>query len=209
MIKALLQKKAITVSTVIIILIAALAIIVPIVSPFDATRHDLSQRLLAPGGTHLFGTDELGRDVFTRLFLATRVSIVTALKEKQLRKKCGLDIAMIFQEPMTSLNPLMRIGDQIKEALTIHGLEKDHRKAKEKVIQMLDKVGIPQPELRYDSFPHDLSVVRFIADRVCVMKDGKICELADADRLYGNPSHEYTKYLLSSVPDMSRIRLDR
>lgn len=79
MIKALLQKKAITVSTVIIILIAALAIIVPIVSPFDATRHDLSQRLLAPGGTHLFGTDELGRDVFTRLFLATRVSIVTAL----------------------------------------------------------------------------------------------------------------------------------
>lgn len=56
---------------------------------------------------------------------------------------------------------------------------------------------------------HDLSVVRFIADRVCVMKDGKICELADADRLYGNPSHEYTKYLLSSVPDMSRIRLDR
>ena len=82
---------------------------------------------------------------------------LTALKEKQLRKKCGLDIAMIFQEPMTSLNPLMRIGDQIKEALTIHGLEKDHRKAKERVIQMLDKVGIPQPELRYDSFPHELS----------------------------------------------------
>lgn len=46
---------------------------------------------------------------------------------------------------------------------------------------------------------HDLSVVSFIADRVCVMKEGKICELADADRIYSAPEHEYTKYLLSSA----------
>lgn len=46
---------------------------------------------------------------------------------------------------------------------------------------------------------HDLSVVNFIADRVCVMRDGEICETADAERLYAHPEHEYTRYLLSSV----------
>lgn len=47
---------------------------------------------------------------------------------------------------------------------------------------------------------HDLSVVSFIADRVCVMKDGTICELASAEQIYTSPEHEYTKYLLSSIP---------
>ncbi len=51
---------------------------------------------------------------------------------------------------------------------------------------------------------HDLSVVSFIADRVCVMKEGKICEVAPAKQLYTNPEHEYTKYLLSSVPQVIR-----
>ncbi len=46
---------------------------------------------------------------------------------------------------------------------------------------------------------HDLSVVSFIADRVCVMKDGQICELASAEQIYSAPKHEYTKYLLSSI----------
>ncbi|WP_051656557.1 ATP-binding cassette domain-containing protein [Butyrivibrio sp. AE3004] len=47
---------------------------------------------------------------------------------------------------------------------------------------------------------HDLSVVNFISDRVCVMKDGNICEIADAESIYSNPAHEYTKYLLSAIP---------
>ncbi|WP_051201003.1 ATP-binding cassette domain-containing protein [Butyrivibrio sp. XPD2002] len=51
---------------------------------------------------------------------------------------------------------------------------------------------------------HDLSVVSFIADRVCVMKDGRICETAPAAELYANPQNEYTKYLLSSVPQIIR-----
>ncbi|WP_051206076.1 ATP-binding cassette domain-containing protein [Butyrivibrio sp. FC2001] len=51
---------------------------------------------------------------------------------------------------------------------------------------------------------HDLSVVSFIADRVCVMKDGTICESAPANELYKNPQHEYTKYLLSSIPQVIR-----
>ncbi len=47
---------------------------------------------------------------------------------------------------------------------------------------------------------HDLSVVNFISDRVCVMNDGNICEIADAESIYANPSHEYTRYLLSAIP---------
>lgn len=49
---------------------------------------------------------------------------------------------------------------------------------------------------------HDLSVVSFIADRVCVMKNGSICEMADAEQIYSAPQHEYTKYLLSSIPTL-------
>jgi ABC-type oligopeptide transport system ATPase subunit len=49
---------------------------------------------------------------------------------------------------------------------------------------------------------HDLSVVSFIADRVCVMKEGRICEMADACQIYKSPGHEYTKFLLSSVPQV-------
>lgn len=47
---------------------------------------------------------------------------------------------------------------------------------------------------------HDLSVVNFISDRVCVMKDGEICEIAEADKIYKDPAHEYTRYLLSAIP---------
>ena len=79
------------------------------------------------------------------------------LKEKEIRKHCGTDIAMIFQEPMTSLNPLMRVGDQISEVIKIHKKEKEPGRIKARVIKMLQDVGIPQPELRYNSWPHELS----------------------------------------------------
>ena len=79
------------------------------------------------------------------------------LKEKEIRKRCGTDIAMIFQEPMTSLNPLMRVGDQISEVLKIHKTEKDPGRIREKAVKMLQDVGIPYPELRYRSWPHELS----------------------------------------------------
>lgn len=86
-----------------------------------------------------------------------KVTDLVTLKEKDLRKLCGTDITMIFQEPMTSLNPMMRIGAQISEVMKIHNIEHDPHKAKERVIKMLDEVGIPQPDLRYNSFPHELS----------------------------------------------------
>ncbi len=85
------------------------------------------------------------------------VTDLAALSEKDIRRRCGTDIAMVFQEPMSSLNPMMCIGNQIKEVLMIHKLERDPVKARQKVIQMLADVGIPEPELRYRSFPHELS----------------------------------------------------
>jgi len=78
------------------------------------------------------------------------------LKEKEMEKIRGNDISMIFQEPMTSLNPVFTIGDQIMEAIIFHqGLGK--AEAREKAIEMLDRVKIPAPETRVDAYPHQLS----------------------------------------------------
>ena len=79
------------------------------------------------------------------------------LKEKELRALCGARIGMVFQEPMTSLNPMLRIGDQVAEVLLIHRLVKSRNEARDKVIRILKEVGIPEPELRYRSYPHELS----------------------------------------------------
>jgi oligopeptide/dipeptide ABC transporter ATP-binding protein len=76
--------------------------------------------------------------------------------EERMRRIRGNDIAMIFQEPMTSLNPVFKVGDQIMESLRLHqGLSK--RDAREKAIDMLKLVGIPIPEQRVDEYPHQLS----------------------------------------------------
>ncbi|SKC49846.1 ABC transporter ATP-binding protein [Maledivibacter halophilus] len=78
------------------------------------------------------------------------------LKEEDMRKIRGNDIAMIFQEPMTSLNPVLRIGKQISEAIKLH-LKYDKQKAKEHTINMLKLVGIPRAENIYSEFPFQLS----------------------------------------------------
>ena len=82
---------------------------------------------------------------------------LTGLSEQKLRKLCGSQIGMVFQEPMTSLNPMMRIGDQVSEALLIHKLVQNKKEARAKTIRLLNEVGIPEPKLRYRSFPHELS----------------------------------------------------
>ena len=76
--------------------------------------------------------------------------------EKQMRQIRGKDISMIFQEPMTSLNPVLTIGFQITEALEVH-FKMEKIKARKKVIELLEKVGIPIPEQRIDEYPHQLS----------------------------------------------------
>ena len=183
------------------------------------------------------------------------------LSEKEIREIRGADITIIFQEPMTSLNPLHTIERQIGEILLLHrgltGLA-----ARARIIELLTQVGIPNPAQRLKSYPHqlsggqrqrvmiamalanepdlliadepttaldvtvqaqilkllkelqgrlgmamlfithDLGIVRKIADRVCVMKDGKIVEENNAVDIFKSPQHPYTRALLAAEPRM-------
>ncbi|MGH9457842.1 MAG: ABC transporter ATP-binding protein [Thermoanaerobaculia bacterium] len=81
---------------------------------------------------------------------------LVGLPEKELRKIRGNDVAMIFQEPMTSLNPVFRIGDQVAEAIRIHR-NVGKKEARQQAIEMLERVSIPDPQKRVDDYPHQLS----------------------------------------------------
>ena len=78
------------------------------------------------------------------------------LEEKEMRKIRGNSISMIFQEPMTSLNPVYDLSFQISEVIMLHQ-NKNKKDARKIAIEMLDLVGIPEPQKRIDSFPHELS----------------------------------------------------
>ena len=195
-----------------------------------------------PSGSILFN----GRDVLS-------------LRESELRKLRGGDITIVFQEPMTSLNPLHTIEKQIGEILLLHaGLS--GAKARRRIVELLAQVGIRDPESRLQSFPHqlsggqrqrvmiamalanepdlliadepttaldvtvqaqilkllkdlqtrlgmailfithDLGIVRKVADRVCVMKQGKIVEHGDVEAVFSAPQHPYTQELIAAEP---------
>ncbi|WP_116133657.1 ABC transporter ATP-binding protein [Tropicimonas sp. IMCC34043] len=180
--------------------------------------------------------------------------------EKDLLAVRGNDISFIFQEPMTSLNPLHTLERQLTESIALHqGLV--GAPARVRVLELLTKVGIRDPESRLDAYPHqlsggqrqrvmiamalangpdlliadepttaldvtiqaqilellkqlkdaegmsllfithDLGIVRRIADRVCVMKDGEIVESGPADEIFANPQHAYTRKLLEAEPE--------
>jgi peptide/nickel transport system ATP-binding protein len=78
------------------------------------------------------------------------------LSEREMQDYRGNEIGMIFQDPMTSLNPVYRIGEQIVEAIQAHD-KVDRRTAKKRAVELLKQVGIPNPELRVDDFPHQFS----------------------------------------------------
>lgn len=82
---------------------------------------------------------------------------LTSLSDKELRKVCGKDISMIFQEPMTSLNPVLKVGRQVREALLVHDPSLSKEEARRRVIEIFQRVGIPEAEKRYDCYPHQLS----------------------------------------------------
>ena len=90
-----------------------------------------------------------------------------------------------------SVNPALLVCDESVSALDVC--------VQAQILNLLKKL---KAELKLTCLfiSHDLSVVNFIADRVCVMKNGKICELASSEKIYSAPENEYTKYLLSSVP---------
>ncbi|WDV45005.1 ABC transporter ATP-binding protein [Clostridiaceae bacterium M8S5] len=119
----------------------------------------------------IVGESGSGKSVFTKSFMGLLDSngwvdsgsivydgkvISKYKKEKEWLKIRGKEIAMVFQDPMTSLNPLRTIGSQVQEAVELHqglkGLE-----AKKLVLEILDDVGIPQPEARYKQYPHEFS----------------------------------------------------
>ena len=81
---------------------------------------------------------------------------LTALSEHEMSTVRGEEIGMIFQEPMTSLNPVMKVGRQVQEALLLHR-KLTRREARAEVLRMFKKVGISEPERRYDCYPHELS----------------------------------------------------
>src|ERR1700757_4312116 len=179
--------------------------------------------------------------------------------ERNMRQVRGDDISIVFQEPMTSLNPLHTIEKQIGEILLLHrGLT--GQAARARTIELLVQVGIPDPETRLRSYPHqlsggqrqrvmiamalanepdlliadepttaldvtvqaqilnllkelqrrlgmamlfithDLGIVRKLADRVCVMKEGKIVEQGPVERVFTAPQHPYTRALLAAEP---------
>ncbi|MGX1787105.1 ABC transporter ATP-binding protein [Bosea sp. NPDC055332] len=104
-----------------------------------ATMRLLPKGVTVGGGTiHLNGTDILG------------------LSEAKMRSVRGRDIAMIFQEPLTALNPVMRIGDQIREVLEVHG-EGTREQRDTKTLALITEVGLPDPARIINAYPHELS----------------------------------------------------
>lgn len=118
----------------------------------------------------IVGESGSGKSVFTKSFLGMldkngsitggsityRGEDVTHYTEKQWQKIRGGKIAMVMQDPMTSLNPLKTVGKQIQESIELHRGMKGEE-AKQETIRMLEKVGIPYPEKRYKQYPHEFS----------------------------------------------------
>jgi len=101
-------------------------------------------RLIQPPGRITGGRiDFAGRDLLT-------------LGDREMRRLRGREIAMIFQDPMATLDPVQRIGDQIAELLEFH-TDLGRTAIRKRVVEMLDEVGIPQPAARYRNYPHEFS----------------------------------------------------
>jgi oligopeptide/dipeptide ABC transporter ATP-binding protein len=79
------------------------------------------------------------------------------MKKRELRRFRGKELAMVFQDPMTSLNPVLKVGFQLGEAIKTHFPKESDDKVKERVIDLLRLVGVPNPEVRYDQYPHEFS----------------------------------------------------
>lgn len=102
---------------------------------------------LLPEGLHADGS----------VRLAGTASDLVSASERQLSRMRGEQMAMVFQEPMTALNPVMQVGDQVAEVIRLHGHQPDRRSASRAAIEMLSKVRLPDPEATARAYPHQLS----------------------------------------------------
>ena len=184
---------------------------------------------------------------------------ILGLGPAKLRRIRGNDVAVIFQEPMTAMNPVYTIGFQIVETLRLHNAISPEE-ARERALRLLELVELPDPAKAFKSYPHQLSggqrqramiaqslscdpklliadepttaldvtvqaeilglmrslrnkldsaivlithdmgVVADLADKIAVMRNGRIVETGTAEEIFSNPRHEYTRQLLASVP---------
>ena len=153
------------------------------------------------------------------------------ISEKERRNLVGAEVAMIFQDPMTSLNPCYTVGFQIMEAIKVHqGGNKSTRR--QRAIDLLNQVGIPDPASRLDVYPHQLSggmsqrvmIAMAIACRpklliadepttaldvtiqaqIIVMYAGQVVETGDAHAIFHAPRHPYTQALLRALPEFAQ-----
>ena len=190
---------------------------------------------------------------------------LAGLSRRDLRAVRGRDIGMIFQEPLSALNPLQRVGVQVAESLQVHGGKSRHHIAA-RSLELLRDVGLPDPRQIAQSYPfqlsggqrqrvmiagalannpallladepttaldvttqrqildlilglktqrrmgvlfitHDFGVVADIADRVVVMRQGRVVETGPGAAVLRNPRHEYTRALIEAVPGRERMR---
>ena len=124
----------------------------------SVTSLSIMQLVQAPqgqvvGGQIRFNSDELGKDEEGR----DRCYDVTKMPTADMCRIRGNDISMIFQEPMTSLNPVFTVGYQIEEVFYLNNPEATKEQARQKAIEMLTLVGIPMPETMINYYPHQLS----------------------------------------------------
>ncbi len=77
--------------------------------------------------------------------------------ERQMTRVRGRHLAMVFQEPMTALNPVMKVGDQVAEVMLLHGTQPDRRSARDAVVELFERVHLPNPDTVPSAFPHQLS----------------------------------------------------
>jgi peptide/nickel transport system ATP-binding protein len=208
------------------------------------------------------GKTTLGRTIL-KLIQPTSGSIIfngediTHLSERQMRK-LRKDVQIIFQDPYSSLNPRISIGEAIMEPMRVHGICENDFQRKQEVIELLQKVGLREDQfnryphefsggqrqriciaraialkpkfvicdesvsaldvsvqadvlnllnnlrdefgLTYLFISHDLSVVKFMSDRIIVMNKGKIEEEGTSEMIYNHPKNDYTKTLINSIP---------
>ena len=193
---------------------------------------------------------------------------IDQMTEEEFRKIRGNEVSIIFQDPMTSLNPVYTIGNQIEEVILLH-TDKTKQQARERARELLELVGINEPDKRLKQYPHELSggmrqrvmiaialacepklliadepttaldvtiqaqilelmqelrqklgmsiimithdlgVVASMCEKIAVMYAGHIVEYGTTDEIFYQSSHEYTKGLIKSIPNLNAEEITR